>query len=135
VQGVIARLRRIDDELPPGPIREYDIIRILPFGGKVLKASFEGSLLAHVLDVGVLNRGTGGYLQTWGISRDGRGWLVQGKPLSPAARYAVAINEFLMTGLEAKLAFLTRTNPQVRDIREFRDVRRALIEELKATAK
>jgi 5'-nucleotidase len=25
---------RIDDVLPPGPITEYDVIRILPFGGK-----------------------------------------------------------------------------------------------------
>ncbi len=26
---------RIDDVLPPGPITEYDIIRVMPFGGKV----------------------------------------------------------------------------------------------------
>ena len=30
---------RIDDVLPPGPITEYDIIRVLPFGGRIVKAT------------------------------------------------------------------------------------------------
>src|SRR5205823_10272969 len=29
---------RIDDVIPPGPVTEYDTIRILPFGGKVARA-------------------------------------------------------------------------------------------------
>ena len=67
---------RIDDVLPPGPIREYDVIRVLPFGGKVLKATFDGSLLASVLDIGQRNQGTGGFLQTAGVTRDGDHWRV-----------------------------------------------------------
>jgi 5'-nucleotidase len=123
---------RIDDVLPPGPVREYDIIRVLPFGGKVLKATFGGALLAQVLDIGVTNAGSGGYLQTWGVTRDGARWLIQGRPLDPARRYAVAINDFLLTGGESNLGFLTRTNPQVRDVQEYRDIRQAVIDELKA---
>lgn len=123
---------RIDDMLQPGSITEYDTIRILPFGGKVLKASFDGSLLAAVLEVGVRNKGTGGYLQTWGVTREGTQWLVQGRPLDPAARYVVALPDFLLTGRETNLSFLTRTNPAAHDVQEFRDVRRALIEELRA---
>ena len=38
--------------------------------------------------------------------------------------------EFLLTGGETRLPFLTRTNPQVHDVREHRDMRLALIEEL-----
>lgn len=121
---------RIDDVVPAGPIREYDIIRILPFGGKVLQATFDGSLLAQVLDMGVNNEGTGGYLQTAGVTRANNQWMVGGQPLNPAKPYVVAISDFLLTGGETNLAFLTRANPHVRDIREFRDIRQAVIDQL-----
>ncbi len=123
---------RIDDTIPPGPLTEYDAIRVLPFGGIVLKASLDGSLVASVLDIGLKNRGTGGYLQTWGVSRQGNQWLVQGRPLDPARRYLVALPDFLLTGREVNLPFLTRTNPAVHDVQEFRDLRKALIDELRA---
>jgi len=124
---------RIDDVLPPGSITEYDIIRVMPFGGKVVKAGLEGALLARVLDTGVNNEGTGGFLHAWGAKREGGAWLVQGKPIDPTRRYAVALNDFLLTGGETNLGFLTRTNPQVHDVVELRDVRRAVIEELALT--
>jgi 5'-nucleotidase / UDP-sugar diphosphatase len=123
---------RIDDELQPGPIRQYDVIRILPFGGKIVKATFEGSLLAEVLDIGVTNRGSGGYLHMRGAARPDTTWLIQGKPIDRSARYSVAVPEFLLTGGEANLKFLTRTEPRVSSIQELRDVRLAVIDELKA---
>ena len=123
---------RIDDTLPPGPLTEYDAIRVLPFGGIVLKASWDGSLVASVLDIGVKNRGTGGHLQTWGVSRQGSQWLVQGRALDPDRRYTVVLPDFLLTGREINLPFLTRTNPAVHDVQEFRDLRKALIDELRA---
>ena len=123
---------RIDDIVPAGPITEYDIIRILPFGGRVLRATFEGALLARVLETGASNQGLGGYLHAWGVqSKNGTYW-VQGKPLDPKASYHVAMPGFLLTGNEVNLGYLTRTNPQVSDIEEFRDIRRAVIDELKA---
>ena len=121
---------RIDDVLPPGAITEYDIIRVLPFGGKVVKASLDGALLARVLDTGLNNEGTGGYLHAWGAKRDGNAWLIQGKPIDPARRYAVALNDFLLSGGETNLGFLTRANPQVHDAVELRDVRKAMIDDL-----
>jgi 5'-nucleotidase len=124
---------RIDDELQPGPIRQYDVIRILPFGGKIVRATFEGSLLAEVLDIGVTNRGSGGYLQLRGVTRSDSTWLIQGKPLDRGAKYVVAVPEFLLTGGEANLKFLTRTEPRVSNIQDLRDVRLAVIDELKAT--
>lgn len=123
---------RIDDVLPPGPITEYDVIRVLPFGGNVVKASVDGSLLAAVLDVGMKNQGIGGYLHTWGVARQGNQWFVQGRPLEAGSRYVVALPDFLLTGRETNLPFLTRANPAVYDVHDFRDVRRALIEELRA---
>ncbi len=121
---------RIDDVVPPGPVTEYDVIRVLPFGGKVVTATFDGALLARVLDAGENNEGMGGYLHARGARRENGAWLVQGKPIDPAARYAVVLTDFLLTGGETNLGFLTRANPQVGDVRELRDIRRVVIEEL-----
>lgn len=121
---------RIDDVIPPGPITQYDVIRILPFGGKVMKSEIEGALLWRVLDTGVHNEGTGGFLHAWGVKREGGVWVVKGAPIDPARRYRVALNDFLLTGGEINLAYLSRTNPQVHDVVELRDIRHAVIDEL-----
>lgn len=122
---------RIDDILPPGPITQYDVIRVLPFGGKIVKATFTGTLLARVLDVGEQNRGTGGFLQYAGITREPEGFRIAGRAIDPSARYTLAISDFLLTGGEANLGFLTRQNPEISDIVEKRDIRMAVIDELK----
>jgi 5'-nucleotidase len=121
---------RIDDELPVGPVTEYDVIRILPFGGNVVRLTMAGSLLARVLDVGVGNQGSGGYLHARGAIRQGDRWLVEGKSINPSLRYSVATTDFLMTGREVNLDFLTRLHPLVGDVTDLRDIRIALIEEL-----
>ena len=112
---------RIDDVLPPGPVTQYDVIRVLPFGGKILRATFTGALLARVLQIGEQNSGTGGFLHAVGVPTT----------IDPAARYTLAISDFLLTGGEANLGFLTRQNPEISEITEFRDIRMAVIEELK----
>ena len=124
---------RIDDVLPAGPITEYDIIRVLPFGGKLVTAEMEGALLARVLDTGQNNQGLGGYLHVRGAEHHDSGWMIAARPLDPAARYRVALPDFLLTGGEINMGFLTRNHPQVHDIRDLRDIRRAVIDELKAT--
>jgi 5'-nucleotidase / UDP-sugar diphosphatase len=123
---------RIDDVVPAGPITEYDIIRILPFGGKIVKATFDGALLTRVLEMGENNQGLGGYLHPRGAAFVDGAWTVSGKPIDPAARYTVGLTDFLLSGGEVNLGFLTRTNPQVHNVQECRDIRRAVIEELKA---
>jgi len=120
---------RIDDQLPPGPIRQYDIIRILPFGGKVLKVTLDGGLLRQILEAGEANVGSGGFLQLSGITGSNGAWTVNGRQLDAAATFTVAMPEFLLTGLEARMAFLTRD--KVRGVEELRDIRLILIEELR----
>jgi 5'-nucleotidase / UDP-sugar diphosphatase len=123
---------RIDDVVQAGPVTEYDVIRVLPFGGRVTRAAIDGALLRSALDAGVANRGTGGFLHTRGAARDGSAWLIAGKPLDVSARYTVAMTDFLITGGETNLGFLTRTNPAVHAVQDLRDVRLALIDELRA---
>ncbi|HYT76855.1 MAG TPA: bifunctional metallophosphatase/5'-nucleotidase, partial [Vicinamibacterales bacterium] len=122
---------RIDDVLPTGQITQYDVIRVLPFGGSIVRATFTGALLARVLQIGEQNRGTGGFLQYAGITRESDGFHVGGRPIDPGARYTLAIGDFLLTGGEANLGFLTRQNPEISDIKDLRDVRMAVIDELK----
>ena len=123
---------RIDDVLLPGNITEYDVIRILPFGGSVLSVEMKGALLARVLDQGVANKGTGGFLQTAkvGWDQERKGWLIAGQALDAGKSYQVAINDFLVSGKEVGLTFLNREHGDLRVIKENMDVRRALIEEL-----
>lgn len=126
---------RIDDELTPGRITEYDVIRILPFGGLVLSVEMKGSLLANVLKQGQANKGTGGFLHSAGITRseDESTWLVKGSPIDLERMYVVAINDFLLSGREHGLDFLNRENKDLRVLKANMDVRKALIEQLKTT--
>jgi 5'-nucleotidase len=125
---------RIDDIIPPGPLTEYDVIRVLPFGGSVLSAEIKGSLLQRVVDQGQANKGNGGYLQTANVSRDEAAgtWLINGEPLDPERTYMVAINDFLLTGREQGLDFLNQeNNPEVKVLEDHGDVRLAMIARLK----
>jgi len=123
---------RIDDVLPAGPVTQYDVIRILPFGGTVLTADIQGSLLARALDQGLANRGKGGFLQTANVSQKqgGGGWLVNGQPLDPARTYKIAINDFLAAGKEKGLEFL-KPGPDFTVVKTNRDQRLAVIDQLR----
>jgi 5'-nucleotidase len=123
---------RIDDVIPPGTFTEYDAIRVLPFGGEVLSVRLPGALLGRVLEQGLANAGTGGFLQTAGIGRtdDGR-WTVGGAALVDTQTYTVATNDFLVTGLETGLDyFKLDANPDLALAGRHGDVRRAMITEL-----
>jgi 5'-nucleotidase/UDP-sugar diphosphatase len=112
---------RIDDVLIPGPVTQLDVIRVLPFGGPVVRATVTGALLSRVLAIGQRNKGSGGFLLTAGLPAS----------IDPAAHYTVAFTDFLLTGGEANLGFLKRGDPEVSDVTDLRDIRQALIDELK----
>ena len=123
---------RIDDVIPPGEVTEYDIIRSLPFGDAVVSVQMTGSLLQRTLDQGRANAGTGGFLQTANVTRTegGDGWLINGAAIDPGRSYPVAILNFLLSGREIKLDFLSRDNPEITVVGEHGDLRKALIAEL-----
>jgi len=122
---------RIDDVIPPGPITQYDVIRILPFGGKVVAVEMNGALLKRVLDQGRANKGTGGYLQTTKVNLSSGNWLINNQPLDINRTYKVAINDFLISGKEKGLDFLNLQQPGLKLITEKRDIRFAVIDRLK----
>lgn len=122
---------RLDDVLPPGPITEYDVIRLLPFGGKAVEAEMTGALLRQVVEQGQANKGIGGYLLASGVARDPAGWRVGSAPLDPARRYRVVITDFLVSGGEQNLGYLKEGNPGLKILGTLRDVRLVVIDELK----
>jgi 5'-nucleotidase / UDP-sugar diphosphatase len=122
---------RLDDVMPPGPVRQYDIIRILPFGGPVIEVEMRGSLLRRVLEQGMRNRGTGGFVQRTNIERSGADWTVGGQPLDDARTYHLAVSEYLISGREQGMSWLSRDNAEMRVVREGRDIRFALMDEMR----
>jgi 5'-nucleotidase len=124
---------RIDDVLPAGPITQYDVIRMLPFGGKTVEVRVQGELLGRVLTAGDRNVGRGGYLQRTNVDGSAAtGWRVGGAPIDPARMYRVAISDYLLTGLEVGIEFLKRDTPGVEVVGERRDIRQAVIEQMRA---
>ncbi|MBF2004909.1 MAG: bifunctional metallophosphatase/5'-nucleotidase [Chlorogloeopsis fritschii C42_A2020_084] len=127
---------RIDDVIPAGPITQYDVIRILPFGGKIVAVEMNGALLQRVLEQGQANKGTGGYLQTAKVRKDSNlgNWLINNQPLNPNQTYKVAINDFLISGKEQGLDFLNLQQPGIKLIAKKRDIRFAVIDKIKSQA-
>ena len=126
---------RIDDLLPPGPLTQYDVLRILPFGGELVVVEIAGGFLEEILDQGLANAGSGGYLQWSGIGRTDDGdWTVAGAPLTPARTYVVALNDFLLSGRERGLGQLMPGYPDLQILRQTGaegELRRSVIDELR----
>ncbi len=131
---------RVDDMLS-GKLSQYDILRALPYGGSILELDITGALLKKVLDIGWANQGSGGYLQWSQISRTKNAeWLIHGEVLNSQKSYHIAVNDFLLTGLEKNLDFLTPKNPEITNVSQIssypasdlrKDVRLAVIDYLK----
>ncbi|WP_176464362.1 bifunctional UDP-sugar hydrolase/5'-nucleotidase [Flectobacillus sp. BAB-3569] len=132
---------RIDDQVG-GKVTQLDIMRVLPFGGKIVEAEMKGRLLEQVLNTGLKNKGNGGYLQWDKITYNNakNEWTINGKLLDVNQTYYVVLPKFLIEGKETNLGFLTDKNPDVlkiiepdandtNDVRS--DVRKVLIAYLK----
>lgn len=106
---------RLDDFLT-GTITQYDILRTLPFGGKIISAEVTGKILVQILNAGIKNKGTGGFLQTTDISFDSQNskWLYNKVSIIPEKKYRVAFTDYLLSGKEKNLEFLNPQNPEIR---------------------
>jgi 5'-nucleotidase/UDP-sugar diphosphatase len=125
---------RIDDILRPGPVTEYDVLRVLPYKGTLSLARVSGGVLAKALEIGRGLRNSGGYLQTFGIDVDSQGHgTIGGKPLVASTDYPIAINDYLWDGRETPLAlFKERDAERIEVKRDVAEWRKATIAALKA---
>jgi 2',3'-cyclic-nucleotide 2'-phosphodiesterase (5'-nucleotidase family) len=131
---------RIDDQVS-GNITQTDIVRIMPFGGKIVEFDIKGFELRKVLLAGLLSKGRGGYLQWDKISyADATKTLsINGAPLEDARTYHCATNDFLISGKETNFDFFKETNPNISNIDKPNDpadlrfdIRKAFIAYLKS---
>ncbi len=126
---------RIDDVLPAGVLTQYDILRILPFQGRVMAVDVPGRLLIGVLQKGAFLRGTGGFLQvTDNVSGAGGRWSLDGEPIALDTRYRIAVNDYLAHGLQPGLEQLNvdvTTPGAATTAGLYRDLRRVLIDVLR----
>lgn len=108
---------RVDDVIPAGPLRVYDILRILPFGGDVWLAKFKGTAVQKMVDEAVKPRhiGAGSFLQFCGLditkTPQGATCRIDGQPLDPEKTYLVAIDDYLLDGREDGFPFLKENLP------------------------
>ena len=131
---------RIDD-MVSGKITQLDVLRILPFGGKLVEVKMRGRLLEKVLEMGLQNKGSGGYLQWNKIAYDEakKEWKINGKLLDINQEYSIVTSDFLLSGKERNLGFFTKQNPDIisvvdtfPDVDDVRnDIRKAVIAYLK----
>jgi len=103
------------DVILPMPVTQYDVIRSLPFGGSILEVEMKGSLLTKILTISQQkNVGSGGFLQySAALKNENGNWTLKGAPVEAGKVYKVAITDFLLTGGEANLDFLTKDNPDM----------------------
>ncbi|WP_337045181.1 bifunctional metallophosphatase/5'-nucleotidase [Emticicia sp. 17c] len=130
---------RIDDVVS-GKMTQLDVLRVLPFGGKVIEVKMRGRLLEQILETGLKNKGSGGYLQWDRITYEAakNEWYINGKLLDVNQEYKVVTSDFLLTGKERNLDFFTKTNPDIISVTDTfpegdvrNDIRKAVIAYLK----
>jgi 2',3'-cyclic-nucleotide 2'-phosphodiesterase (5'-nucleotidase family) len=119
---------RVDDVLQM-PLTQYDVLRTLPFGGGIKEVEIRGGLLVQILDAGLKNRNSGGFLHynenLHHVDQTGQ-WLLDGIAIDNNKTYRVALTDFLLTGGEANLAFLKPGNKDI--IKEYESDKDADIE-------
>lgn len=104
---------RVDDQLS-GNLTEYDIIRIMPYGGAVVELTMTGELIKRILDAGENNKGRGGYLQrSTNIVRMGDNWAINGVFIEDKKEYTVMTGSYLYSGKEQGIEFFHDRNPGV----------------------
>lgn len=121
---------RVDDIVRP-PIKEIDVLKILPYPGIVYKVKMDSALLVKTLNMGMANQGIGGFLQySENLERKNDKWYFRNRPITGKDNFVVALPEYLVKVGGDSFTFLKdmptiHTDAQV-------DVRRALIDYMRS---
>ena len=108
---------RLDDKLT-GEVTQYDIIRVLPFGGKILRVELKGSLLKQIIETGFSQPGSGGYIQYYGLEQTAAGYKVKNALIDENKTYSAAVADYLLSGMESNFGYLTKDNPGIIKVTE-----------------
>jgi 5'-nucleotidase len=123
---------RIDDIIPAGAITEYDVIKVMPFGGKLNLVELSGEYVEKALNANKQNQGKGSFLHFANVSQINGQWLINQQAIDKKRLYKVVLTDFLLEKGDKGLDFLTfKENPTIKrlDVPAI-DVRKALIQEL-----
>ncbi len=104
---------RIDDKLQPGPISQYDILKISPFGGDISLVNMKGDVLIEALDIGLTNVGSGGFLHYSNLAKENGKWMIQKNLVDPNTVYKIAISSYLVEKGDKGLGILSYANGRV----------------------
>ncbi len=132
---------RMDDFLK-GEITQLDVVRLMPFGGRIVEMDITGVELQKVLLTGPASVGSGSFLLWTGVDFDSAGpaFKINGAPLDPDKTYHIAVADYIFSGKSNGLEFFNASNPAVSNISQpdpsdkndlRNDVRRAVIEYIK----
>jgi 5'-nucleotidase len=123
---------RIDDMLPAGTITEYDVIKIMPFGGNLMLVQMSGEWVEKALNANQNNKGKGSFLQFANVTQNNGRWLINQQAIDGKKLYKVVLTDFLLEKGDNGLDFLTfKNNPSIKRLEAKPvDVRKALIQEL-----
>ncbi|MBM3417141.1 MAG: bifunctional metallophosphatase/5'-nucleotidase [Bacteroidetes bacterium] len=130
---------RIDDKVI-GNITELDVIRIMPFGNKIVEVEMKGELLEKMIKTNDDRKGLGGYLQySSNIKYQNESVFLNDSRIENEKIYRIHTIEFLLSGKELKLEYFTPSNPLIsrvtplaNDAKEQVDLRKAFIQHLKS---
>jgi 2',3'-cyclic-nucleotide 2'-phosphodiesterase (5'-nucleotidase family) len=87
---------RVDDIVRP-PVKEIDILKILPYPGKIYKVKMDSALLVETLNIGLANQGEGGFLQySQNLEKRNDRWFFKNRPITSKDNFTIAIAEYLV---------------------------------------
>jgi len=87
---------RVDDIVRP-PVKEIDILKILPYRGLIYKVKMDSALLVKTLDTGIAHPGEGGFLQySESLEKRNDQWFFKNKLITGKDNFTVAIAEYLV---------------------------------------
>lgn len=123
---------RIDDIIPAGAITEYDVIKIMPFGGNIDLVQMSGELIVKALNANQQNLGKGSFLHFANVNPVNGQWLVNNQAIDSKKFYKVVTTDFLLKSGDKGLKFLlSKDNPAIKPLdAQPIDARKALIQEL-----
>ena len=120
---------RVDDIVRP-PVKEIDILKILPYPGAIYKVKMDSALLVKTLNIGIAHSGEGGFLQySETLEKRNDTWFFKNKPITAKDSFTIAIAEYLVKTGGDKFGFL-KDVPTLRTD-SLIDVRHAMISYLR----